>query len=83
MVSVIAEKSCVVDIDNEPVKPVNLRYGPTCYWLKWDNDWSGEGDDRPVNPMHLREDTSCLSLEWKNHCGGGWSKNSLTCYWCF
>ena len=47
-----------------------LRGGTKCYWLKWDNDWSGGIDHRPVNPMHLREDMSCFWLRWKNHwCG--------------
>ena len=49
---------------------MHLRGGTKCYWLKWDNDWSGGGVNRPVNPMHLREDTSCFSLKWKNHWWG-------------
>ena len=53
VVSFIPEKSWTTDIDKEPVKPMHLSGGAKCYWLTWDNDWSGAWDNRPVNPMHL------------------------------
>ena len=49
---------------------MHLRGGTKRYWLKWDNDWSGEGDNRPVNSMHLRDDTLCFSLKWKKDWWG-------------
>ena len=70
VVSFIPGKSWIIDIDEGPVKPMHLRGGTKCYWLKWDNDWLGGGDNRPVNPMRLREDTSCFSLKWKNDWWG-------------
>ena len=50
-------------IDEGPVKPIHLRGGTKCCWLKWDNDWLRGWDNRPVNPMHLREKHVVYSLE--------------------
>ena len=41
-------KRQIIYIDKEPVKPIHLRDGTKCYWLKWDNDWSGVGGEITV-----------------------------------